>query len=80
MPRATALQHAQRAAFGARVKGLREAITDERGRKLTQEGLAHRAGLERSYIGQIESGQRNVTLDNIHRLAAALGASPRDLF
>ncbi|AYF99383.1 XRE family transcriptional regulator [Protaetiibacter intestinalis] len=28
----------------------------------------------------MESGQRNVTLDNIHRLAAALGVSARELF
>lgn len=80
MPHATEVQHAERAAFGASVRRLREAITDERGRKLTQEGLAHRAELERSYIGQIESGKRNVTLDNIHRLARALGVHPAELF
>ncbi|KXZ61395.1 anaerobic benzoate catabolism transcriptional regulator [Microbacterium laevaniformans] len=43
---------------------------------LSQEQLAHQAGLDRSYVGQVERGERNVSLDNIHRLAEALGVSP----
>lgn len=73
MPSATATQLAQRKAFGARVRALRK----EAG--LSQEELAHRAELDRSYVGQVERGERNITLDNIHRLASALAAQARDL-
>ena len=66
MPTATAQQFEQRRAFGARVRALRI----EKG--MSQEGLAHDAGLDRSYVGQVERGERNVTLDNIYRLAEAL--------
>jgi len=64
---------AERRAFGERVRELRK----ERG--LSQEGLAHDAGLDRSYVGQIERGERNVTLDNIYRLAGALGVKAGSL-
>ena len=46
---------------------------------LSQEELADRAGLHRTYISSIERGQRNVTLENIFALAEALGATPADL-
>lgn len=39
----------------------------------TQEQLAHLAELDRSYVGQVERGERNISLDNIYRLADALG-------
>jgi len=39
----------------------------------TQEALAFECGLHRTYIGDIERYARNVTIDNIERLAAALG-------
>jgi transcriptional regulator with XRE-family HTH domain len=48
-------------------------------KNLTQEGLAHAAGLDRSYIGQVERGERNVALLNITRLAAALEVDPSAL-
>ena len=47
---------------------------------LTQADLAAEAGLHRSYVGQIEQGRRNVSIDNIDRLAQALGVVARDLF
>jgi transcriptional regulator with XRE-family HTH domain len=47
---------------------------------MSQEQLAHEAGLDRSYVGGVERGARNVSLDNIHRLAKALRVPPRDLF
>jgi transcriptional regulator with XRE-family HTH domain len=40
-------------------------------RGITQEQLAQRAELDRSYVGQVERGERNVSLDNIYRLANA---------
>lgn len=64
---------AERRAFGARVRQARTAID------LSQEALALRAGLDRSYVGQVERGERNVMLDNIYRLARALGVRPGDL-
>ena len=46
---------------------------------LSQEELADRAGLHRTYVSSIEGGKRNVTLENIFALAEALGATPADL-
>jgi transcriptional regulator with XRE-family HTH domain len=62
------------AAFGARIRAVR------RVRKLSQEALAQQAGLDRTYIGGIERGERNVSLRNIKRLADALQVDPRELF
>ncbi|MEA3077566.1 MAG: hypothetical protein QOF60_2474 [Actinomycetota bacterium] len=39
---------------------------------LSQEELAELAGLDRSYIGQVETGRRNANLDTLSRLAIAL--------
>lgn len=58
---------------GRRVRQLR----DKRG--WSQEELGERSGLHRNYIGGIERGERNVGLENIGRLAVALGVRPRDL-
>lgn len=46
---------------------------------LTQEGLAQAASLNRTYIGSLETGQRNPSLDLIARLAFALGCDAADL-
>lgn len=46
---------------------------------LTQEQLSHEAGLDRSYVGQVERGERNVALLNILRLSDALGVHPSAL-
>lgn len=45
----------------------------------SQEKLANRAGIHRTYIGGIERGERNPTLTMIHRLARALDVSPFQL-
>lgn len=60
--------------FGARVRYLRE------GRGWSQEELADRAELHRTYIGGIERGERNLSLENIHKLADALGVPVWTLF
>jgi transcriptional regulator with XRE-family HTH domain len=41
-------------------------------RGLSQEALADLADLHRTYVGSIERRERNVSLDNVERLAAAL--------
>lgn len=48
--------------------------------KVSQEELAERAGLHRTYVGDIERGGRNVSLENIEKLAGALELSLPDLF
>jgi transcriptional regulator with XRE-family HTH domain len=60
--------------FGARVRRIRS----DRG--LSQEALAELAGLHRTYVGSVERGERNVSLDQIHRLADGLRVPVRDLF
>jgi transcriptional regulator with XRE-family HTH domain len=47
---------------------------------LSQEDLAEVAGLHRNYVGGIERGERNVGLDNIHKLARALRVDVAELF
>ena len=61
-------------AFGARVRGLRLA------RGLSQEALALTCELDRTYIGGVERGERNLSLINIHRIAEALDVPVGDLF
>jgi transcriptional regulator with XRE-family HTH domain len=46
---------------------------------LSQEAFALRSGIHRTYIGGIERGERNVTLDTVARIAAAFGVDPADL-
>lgn len=42
----------------------------------SQEQLAHEAGLHRTFIAHVERKMRNISIDNIERLAVALGVSP----
>lgn len=53
------------------------ALRAERG--LSQEGLADLAELHRTYVGSIERCERNVSLDNVERLATALEVDICDL-
>ena len=65
---------AVKVAFGQRVRELRT----QKG--LSQEALALACDLDRTYIGGIERGERNVSLVNIHKIAAALDVSAKELF
>jgi transcriptional regulator with XRE-family HTH domain len=46
---------------------------------MSQEALADYAGIDRSHIGKIERGERNVTLLNIVRIAEAMGCKPSEI-
>lgn len=48
--------------------------------KLTQEGLAEKSGLHRTYIGGIEQERINVSIRNVEKIAHALGVDPVQLF
>ncbi|MBU2740751.1 helix-turn-helix domain-containing protein [Acidithiobacillus albertensis] len=60
--------------FGEAVRKVRTAIG------LTQEELADRSGLDRSYIGGVERGERNPTLTVIEKIAEGLGVTLAELF
>ena len=54
--------------FGAAIRRHREAL------RLSQEELADRASLDRSYIGRVERSEQNATLGSAQKLAEALGS------
>ena len=60
--------------FGFAVKARREEL------ELTQEELAEKAKIHRTYLSDIERGSRNLSLINIEKLAAALSLSISELF
>lgn len=59
--------------FGKRVREERIRLD------LSQEELASRAGVHRTYVGMIERAEKNITLENIQKIAKALGVKIRDL-
>jgi transcriptional regulator with XRE-family HTH domain len=59
--------------FGRRLRKLRAA------KGHSQEGFATLCGLDRSYVGQVERGERNISLENICKIAEALEVEPSEL-
>lgn len=60
--------------LGAAIREARKTLA------LSQEEFAERCGLHRTYIGQIERGEKNISFVNILRVAKALSVLPSDLF
>lgn len=56
--------------FASNLRRLREDL------KLSQEEVAHRSGLDRTYISGCERGVRNPTLASVEKISAALGVQP----
>lgn len=68
------MSSADRIRFGRKIRKLRLA------KEWTQEELAAQTGLHPTYIGGVERGQRNLGLDNVLKIARALGEHPSALF
>jgi y4mF family transcriptional regulator len=60
--------------FGKQIRNMRHSLG------WSQEDLADKSGVHRTYIGAIERGEQNVSIDNIIKLAKALGVSLEQLF
>ena len=67
------LRPCPRETFAANVRRLRKT------RGLSQESLALAAGLHRTYVGSIERAERNVSIDNMEKIAVALGVPLAEL-
>ncbi len=61
-------------AYGARLRELRKA------KKLSQEALADKAGIHRTFVGRVERGEANITLNSILRITKALEVSLSEFF
>lgn len=59
--------------FGENVRKYRRILD------ISQEELAHRANLHRTYIGMIERAEKNITLVNMQKIANALEVNIKDL-
>jgi len=68
------MREEQLTAFGRKVRAIRK----EKG--LSQEALAALADIDRSYMGHIERGEKNITLTKIYQISDALGVSACELF
>lgn len=60
-------------AFGKRVREVRK------GKRISQEKLAEMAGIDRSYMGNIERGEKNITLKKVYEICDALEIEIQDL-
>ena len=63
-----------KAILGARIRKLRKE------RKLSQEALAEKADLHYTFVGRVERGEKNISLESLEKLAKALEITLIDLF
>ena len=68
------MQEEIRVAYGRAVRAIRQ------DKKISQEELGDLCGLHRTYISDIELGKRNVSLENIDKIAHALQVKKSELF
>ena len=61
-------------AFGAAVRQCR------RDKGFSQEAFADECGIDRSYMGGVERGERNIALVNVEKIITALGIQPSEVF
>ncbi|NKG33557.1 helix-turn-helix domain-containing protein [Acinetobacter junii] len=54
-------------------------VTRRKALNLSQEKLALICGIDRSYMGRVERGEMNLTIEKLYVIAAALGCSGKDL-
>lgn len=59
--------------FGQNLRTVRQS------KGFSQEHLACAAGIDRSYVGKMERGEVNLTIEKLYLLAKTLGCSPKDL-
>jgi len=59
---------------GLRIKELRLQLT------LTQEALAYKADIDKTYVNEVENGKRNISIVNLEKLIAALDCSISSFF
>ena len=59
--------------LGAKIRELRKNMG------ISQEELGFRAGIHPNYVGSVERGERNIAVDNTHRIAKALGVTVEEL-
>ncbi len=58
---------------GKRIREIREKV------EMSQKDLAYSSDLDRSYIASVESGQRNISIVNLEKIANSLGVSLSEL-
>jgi transcriptional regulator with XRE-family HTH domain len=63
-----------KALLGAKIRTLRKA------KRLSQELLAHKAGLKESYISELENGKVNTTIETLLKIALVLEVQMREFF
>lgn len=64
---------AVREAFGRNLRSIRKS------KGFSQERLAYDAGIDRSYLGKVERGEVNLTIERLYLLADCLQCSPKEL-
>lgn len=59
---------------GARIKELRQQL------KLTQESLAYKAEVDKTYLNEVENGKRNISIINLEKVIHALDTNMQEFF